>query len=60
MVLVDETLINQRCHAYFHKLLNEVGHKAIMLGDFENSKRHGHFGYYGLIIVEKVTRDTSE
>lgn len=59
-VLIEETIIKQRWLAFFHKLLNEVEDKDIVLEDLEHSHRHRDFGYCTCIKVEEVKSTISK
>lgn len=39
---------------YFHRLLNEEGGRASVLGDSEQFERYWNFGYYRCFKVEEV------
>ncbi|KAL3363599.1 hypothetical protein AABB24_012720 [Solanum stoloniferum] len=53
-VLVEETSIKQRWQRYFHKLLNEVGDRDIVLGELAHSERLRNFGYCRCFRIEEV------
>lgn len=51
-VLAYKTLIKQRLQAYFHKLLNEVSDRTVMVRDSEYSERNVDSGYCGCITID--------
>ncbi|XP_070021113.1 uncharacterized protein [Nicotiana sylvestris] len=53
-VLLDEKLIRQRWHTYFHSLLNEEGDMSIVLGDLELFGGRYDFGYCRRTRVDEV------
>ncbi|XP_019256325.1 PREDICTED: uncharacterized protein LOC109234717 [Nicotiana attenuata] len=53
-VLMEEAQIRQKWQTYFHKLLNEVGDRDIVLGNLEYSEMLRDFRYFRRIRVEEV------
>ncbi|XP_075091520.1 uncharacterized protein LOC142171725 [Nicotiana tabacum] len=53
-VLLDEAHIRRRWQTYFHSLLNEDGHKDIVLNDLGSSESRYDFGYCRQIRIEEV------
>lgn len=52
-VLAEETVIEQRWQAYFHKLLNEDGDKDIVLGELEHSESLDILGIIGVLRLRR-------
>ncbi|KAF3618970.1 putative pre-mRNA-processing factor 6-like [Capsicum annuum] len=53
-VLVEDGHIKKRCQSYFHRLLNDEGDRAIVLGELEHSEECRDFSYCRRFKVEEV------
>ena len=55
-MLIEDTLIRERWQSYFHKLLNDEGHKGFVLGDLEISEKGRDYSSCRRIEVEEVKK----
>lgn len=55
-VLVEDVLIKKKWQSYFHKLLNDVEDRDIVLGELENTEKSRNFGYCRRFKVEEICK----